>query len=207
MKNIKREYQRTYSKGDTKRGENLRAVLGVLKEGSLATLELLDLFFGAHQRSYKSALGIVDYKRIKKQTQREIELEEMQVFYTLLNKLKRERLVVKKQSKMGSLWNITKWGIQKLNFLQKQNQKQLKYPIESEKKFKIIAFDIPETEKRKRAWLRGALKFLDFKMLQKSVWIGKNKLPEDFLLDLRDGGIMKYIHILEIGARGTVKEI
>ena len=207
MKEEKEEYKRTYSKGNTKRGENMKAVLEALKEGSFATLELLDLFFGAYQRSYKSALRIEEYKRPKKQTWEDLKNEERQVFYTLICKLKREGFVLKKQSKFGSLWNVTQKGLQKLNLLQKQDEKRLKYVVEPEKTLKIITFDIPELEKKKRAWLREALRFLDFKILQKSVWIGKNKIPEDFLLDLKDGDLLKYVHILEVGSRGTVREL
>ena len=204
---MKKEYKRAYSKGNTKRGENMKAVLEILREGSLATLELLDMFFGAYQRSYKSALGVEEFRRPKKQTWQDLENKERQVFYTLISKLKKEGFVIKKESKAGFLWNVTKKGLQKLNLLQKQDQKRLKYSIEPEKAFKIITFDIPEVEKKKRAWLREALRFLDFKMLQRSVWIGKNKIPEDFLLDLKDSRFMKYILILEVGARGTVREL
>lgn len=189
----------------------MKAVLGALKEGSLLTLELLDLVFGSYQRSYKAAhralYGGFDYESLKKKSRRDIEREEQQVFYTLLNKLKREEFIVKKQSKFGSLWNVTKIGLKKLNLLQSQASKQPRYSVEPEKTLKIIAFDIPETEKKKRGWLREAMRFLGFSMLQRSVWIGKNKIPEDFLLDLKDGGLVKYVHILEVGARGTVKEL
>lgn len=206
MKNQK-IYQRQYSKGNTKHGENIKMILEELKDGALLTIELLDLIFGAYQRSYKSALGIIEYKRPKKQTQREIERKEQQVFYSLLNRLKREGFVIKKQSKLGSFWNVTKRGLKKLKLLQNQDKKRLKYPIKQEATLKIITFDIPETEKKKREWLRGALRFLGFKMLQRSVWIGKNKVPEDFLFDLRDGGLLGCVHVLEVGAGGTVKDL
>lgn len=197
-------YRRQYSRGNMRRGENMKAILEELKDGALLTLELLDLVFGSYRRSYKSALGIVEYKRPKKQTQYELEREKQQVFYTLLNKLKREGFVSKKQSKKGTIWSATEKGLKKLKAL--FGNKRLQYKVEDEKKLKIITFDIPEALKRKRDWLREILRFLEFHMLHKSVWIGTSKIPEDFLLDLRDAGLLNYVHILGVGAQGTVKE-
>ncbi|MDP3948074.1 MAG: hypothetical protein Q8Q41_05315 [bacterium] len=45
----------------------------------------------------------------------------------------------------------------------------------------IIAFDIPERERRKRNWLRSELAIHDFMQLQKSVWMGPAPLPADFI--------------------------
>ena len=66
---------------------------------------------------------------------------------------------------------------------------------------------MPEKERRKRGWLRGALRFLNFKMFQQSVWIGKNKIPEQFLFDLRQKNLLPYIHIMEVNKGGTVREL
>ena len=198
-------YRRQYSKGNMRRGENMKAILEELKDGALLTLELVDSVFGSYQRSYKSALGIEEYKPAKKKTWRDLEREEQQVFYTLLNKLKREGFVSKNQSKKGTLWRATEKGLKKLKIL--FGNKRLQYKVENEKKLKIITFDIPELLKKKRDWLREILRFLEFRLLHKSVWIGTSKIPEDFLLDLRDNGLLEHVHILEIGARGTVKEL
>lgn len=77
----------------------------------------------------------------------------------------------------------------------------------SDKKLKIFAYDIPEREKQKRAWLREVLRLLGFRMLQKSLWIGKSKIPEGFLQDLRKKEIMDHVHIFEISKTGTLKEL
>ncbi len=55
----------------------------------------------------------------------------------------------------------------------------------------IVAFDIPEKDRRKRNWLRNQLKIFGYKMLQQSLWLGPGPLPQDFLkrlviLKLRD---------------------
>ena len=68
-------------------------------------------------------------------------------------------------------------------------------------------FDIPEKEKWKRVWLREVLGLCGFKMLQRSVWAGKNKIPEEFLADLRNFNMLEYVHIFEVSKKGTLKEI
>lgn len=63
------------------------------------------------------------------------------------------------------------------------------------KKYKkiIIIFDIPERNKKVREWIRRQIKFWDFKMIQKSVWIGYGPLPDEFKNRLKilkvDGGV------------------
>ena len=67
--------------------------------------------------------------------------------------------------------------------------------------------DIPESERKKRAWLRSALKNLNFKMIQQSVWIGKVRIPEEFLRDLRNMHLTEYVEIFEISKAGSLQQI
>lgn len=202
-----KEYKRQYDfvKDNLGLKSNTAIVLEELKGGALFTLELLDVVFGAYQRSYKAALGITYKEPSQKKSFYEIEQEKQQVFYSLLNRMKRDGLISKKQSPKGTLWHRTAKGLNKLGLIKKRRKNR--YVVTKEKTIKIITFDIPETLKSKREWLRETLRFLEFKMLQKSVWIGMSAIPEDFMLDLRDGGLLSYIHIFEIGARGTLKEL
>lgn len=45
----------------------------------------------------------------------------------------------------------------------------------------LFMFDIPETRKNERFWLRSHLIDFGFFMLQKSVWVGPSPLPKDFM--------------------------
>jgi len=45
----------------------------------------------------------------------------------------------------------------------------------------IVMYDVPETKKAEREWLRWHLKKFDYEMIQKSVWVGPSPLPKDFL--------------------------
>ena len=42
-------------------------------------------------------------------------------------------------------------------------------------------FDVPETKKAEREWLRWHLKKFNYLMIQKSVWVGPSPLPKEFL--------------------------
>ncbi len=56
----------------------------------------------------------------------------------------------------------------------------------------IVMFDIPETKKAEREWLRWHLKKFHYAMIQKSVWVGPSPLPKEFLdyietIKIKDG--------------------
>jgi DNA-binding transcriptional regulator PaaX len=44
----------------------------------------------------------------------------------------------------------------------------------------LISFDIPETKKKTRDWLRNQIKYWDFEMVHKSLWLGYGPFPEEF---------------------------
>ena len=56
----------------------------------------------------------------------------------------------------------------------------------------IVMFDIPETKKAEREWLRCHLKKFNYSMIQKSVWVGPSPFPKRFLdyienIKIKDG--------------------
>ena len=117
-------------------------------------------------------------------------------FYTTLYRMKRDGLI---ESKNGG-WLATAKGkkvISEGNIYQK----------EADSTVKIVIFDVPEEVASKRAWLRSALKNLGFKMLQKSVWVGKVKLPEHFIRELKSRDLMGYVEILGVTKSGSLKNI
>jgi len=172
------------------------AILSTLAGGALLTLKILDeIWPTGFSRSY--------YKN-KKVSRTNFDAERRQEFYNLLNYLQRKGFVEKKKTDAGIFWKITSGGLAKLKILK---NKSTDYQADSDENLKIIIFDVPEKERRLRAWLREALRILGFKMLQQSVWIGRNKTPEQFLFDLRRKKLLPHIHIMEISKRGTVKEL
>jgi DNA-binding transcriptional regulator PaaX len=76
-------------------------------------------------------------------------------------------------------WKITKDGIRVIKA--KYRFDLLPSPFtKSDQKKTIVAFDIPETHRREREWLRNQLKTYHYVMIQKSLWQGPGPLPEEF---------------------------
>jgi DNA-binding transcriptional regulator PaaX len=70
----------------------------------------------------------------------------------------------------------------------------------------IVIFDIPEKKhgSSKRALVRAELRALEFKPLQKSVWIGSAGLPKECISYFQTIEVLRYIHIFSINRHGTI---
>ena len=171
--------------------EKAARILTIIAAGVIATLEIADEVLPNYQRSYKGARRILYKKEGTAVSPRNLSITELQKFYSLLNYLKREGFIAKKKVHQNTFWTITVAGLHKLKIFK---ERETNYRPTSDGKSKIIVFDVPEKERWKRAWLREALILLGFKMLQRSVWIGSNKIPEQFLFDLREknGAALRY---------------
>lgn len=180
-------------------------ILEKLSEGAMVSaavfIGIMESGYGASyskmQKNIDKALEELQGSRERSEFQRK-----KHNFHLILSKLKREGLVKKKENK----WSITGVGKIKLaKLLTKLPRKKYKREIDST--IKIVIFDIPEKEATKRTWLRRKLTELDFKILQKSVWIGKTKLPEEFINDLRAFNIFQYVDIFSITKTGSIKQM
>lgn len=130
-------------------------------------------------------------------------------FYKLVHKLREEGLVIAKGR--GRFAATPKGKLHWLR-LRKRSAERLPSPAgygarREEGKLKIMIFDIPEREKRKRAWLRDVLRGLGFTMLQKSVWTGTHTIPEDFLEDMANLRLTRYVEIFEISKTGSLEKL
>ncbi len=120
-------------------------------------------------------------------------------FYSLLNYLKRDGLI----EKDGGWWVITSPGKVRLSEMRKRPRR--KYIPSDDDTLKIVMFDIPERERWKRDWIRDALIGLEFKLVQKSVWAGKKKLPKNFLEDLKTYKLLGCVDIYSVAKSGTLR--
>jgi len=111
-----------------------------------------------------------------------------------LSRLKRKGYV---ENKKGT-WQITKAGraylAKKISSAFPTHSKRI---IKQQPKSIIISFDIPETHKNKRDWLRIELSCLGFEMLQRSVWLGPSPIPQEFIDSLHKLQILQYIKFFE----------
>ncbi|HPN55062.1 MAG TPA: CRISPR-associated endonuclease Cas2 [Candidatus Moranbacteria bacterium] len=88
---------------------------------------------------------------------------------------------------------ITKKGKEFLNQLLKKKKQSRKM---WDKKYRVVIFDIPETKRKSRNWLRAELYLLGYKRLQNSVFIGKKTLPEDIILGIKENKISNFVNYL-----------
>lgn len=123
-----------------------------------------------------------------------------EVLRTTLYRLKKRGFV----EHSNRVWKLTMQGSEYLKTklacsLPSHYRKQLK----SKRKNLIVAFDIPETMRRKRDWLREELVVYGFEQLQKSVWFGPGPLSQKFIENCGRFDILPYIRFFQ----ATEKEI
>jgi hypothetical protein len=190
------------------RGDLIFGILEILESMVFATADLFDVFTSSYSEAYRKARKLMLYGPSSRKSIIE-PLRESQRFYNLLYHLQKEGLI-KKKNKGKTSWLITKKGKEKLRKLKEQQKDFIPkktYNLEKGDDLKIVIFDIPEKYREKRDWLRWVLLNLNFKMLQKSVWIGQNKLPQDFIKDLKELNILQYIEIFSVNKTGTIKQL
>lgn len=62
----------------------------------------------------------------------------------------------------------------------------------------LLMFDIPESKRIERNWLRWHLKEFQYYMLQQSVWIGPSPLPQKFKSHLKEMELEKCIKTFKL---------
>ena len=115
-----------------------------------------------------------------------------------MSQLKKEGLISLERNLKRSSWCITDKG----KLWLKNNSLEIPKP---DGIGRLVIFDIPERERRKRDVVRTELVACHFKQLQKSVWIGYNPLPDDFLIILDDLNLHNRVHIFSIKESGTLR--
>lgn len=203
------------------KGELTLKILEILVEDVSALGDLLEsLLWTRFRRGGISREEFaIHYKkeRERKRTADEKEsiLKEERRVAGLIQQLQKAGLVKKQESKgRKALWAITQRGLDKIfklkeRILKSKNKPVLpskNYPIKPSQQTIIISFDIEEFRKEKRAWLRDVLKNLDYKMLQRSVWMGTNQLPKTLIEDLKKINILKNVKIFSVVEKGNIFE-
>jgi DNA-binding PadR family transcriptional regulator len=190
----------------------IETILEILQEGAEGTAALLDVMLTPKSSVFYRKMNRLSYygpKRFKDDWTDWY--RKRQAFYSLLNKLKREGFIIKKENHRNSPWSITKQGLAKLAIIKKGvktvgRPRKLSYKRDGGLELIIVAFDVPEKERKKRDWLRAGLMSLGYRMLQQSVWAGKVRIPLEFIKDLKGNNILRYVHIFSVGRKGTIEE-
>lgn len=193
------------------KGERRLKVLEFIED----SIQLADDIFFIFTLPFGTSFSRMDYLLEKKHEQidrdqinRNIERKrERRRFDDFLYRLRKDGLVSEVNKKGKYFLKLTTKGRSILEKLKINYLPAVKYENTKDETLKIIIFDIPEEERRKRAWLRSALKNLNFKMIQKSVWLGKVKLPREFIDDLERINILSYIEIFAITKTGSLRQL
>lgn len=169
-----------------------RSVSKIILETILEAGEVtLDIFFPpqyAHTRFSRHLLGLDSYPEVSRRT-----------FTVLLSRLKSQGLIKTVGQKRLAGWRLTSKGEKYI-----QNLQSIPRIPEKDGISRLVIFDIPEKERKKRDRLRDTLASYDFEQLQKSVWIGHNPLPEDFITFLDDLDLGGRVHIFSVREGGTL---
>lgn len=193
------------------RGDLTLAILERLKDVAQTSAELIEVLltspYGTSVKGFKYR-----FRQIEKGNSRRALLlkdtpESRQTFSTMLYVLKKQGFIAEDKKTL----KITLSGRNKLKKIIERRASPLPptsvYPIEKVNVWTIVAFDIPEKERRKRRWISAALMRLKFKRVQQSLWMGKTKIPIDFLNDVRDLNLVSCLEIFEITKTGSLEHI
>ena len=188
-------------------------VLQMIKTGADTVSDISDfLIYHSKSNWYKRFRGLpIKFPKrwFGKKIQKKIdEVELKQKIHRIIYNLKSSGLISDKlPSKRNGGWVLSEVGMNKIEKVISDENRKLKYKTENSDEFKIIMFDIPESKRFYRQWLRSILKNMGFKILQKSVWMGKKAIPQIFIDDLVDREILDHVEILAVTKQGTLKQL
>ena len=204
-----------------RKGELALKVLEILSKGALGLENVADRLltpgFGYKGRLTRNQIQAL-YKRRRERIRRyfteEELLREKHKVAVLMSRFKKAGLVKGAISKSKkSIWKITTVGLAECLRLKKKLERTTKekLPIVNYKVIKskhpiVVIFDVAEKEKYKRVWLRFVLANFSFRMLQKSVWIGNNQLPPEFIEDLRRLKLFDSVKVFSVFEEGSISE-
>ena len=175
------------------RGEIIGSLLELINKFENKEEPLLfKLFFCGYATSYRRLWSLAYKGGMPRESKQERDVKAERCFRNTVNYLRRQGLVERKIRGRKKSFSLTKKGYRKLIFLGRP------YDIKKDGVRRLIIFDVPEVERKKRDWLREEVKKFGFKMVQKSVWLGESPLSEDFLEDLRYMGLLGYVNIYRL---------
>jgi len=126
-------------------------------------------------------------------------------FYTALARLKRRRLIVRtadhsyELTAQGEYASLKAYVRKEFTDIEKPRRSEVGGPTKTsawDGKWRIVIFDVPESHRPIRDYIRGVLKRVGFYEFQRSMWIYPHKLPGFLLKMVADPKMRKYTRIL-----------
>lgn len=190
------------------------SVLRALADSVLDSGALFEAFvsarYGASAGQLERLMRMRDRERQKSKEAFEAFVRERQRFHNFVHHLKQDGIITDAVHGTTKWYRIGEKGRRKLAMLTRAREERIpmpSYPKIEGSAFTIVAFDVPEREKKKREWLRSVLKRLGYKIVQRSVLLGKTKIPRQFLDDLRKLNMVEYVEIFEITKTGSLRHL
>lgn len=115
-------------------------------------------------------------------------------FKSTFSRLKTKGLIEIKDDK----WVLTKAGKEYFENQRKLGTKFSSPFVLNSPKNLLLMFDIPESKRSERHWLRWHLKEFQYFMIQQSVWVGPSPLPKKFGAHLKEMGLDIYIKTFKL---------
>lgn len=192
------------------RGDFLISILNVLKDGAGDFEDMILAYLSA---GYGASLSKLEYEQRKLREERLGRIQERARESELRKKCSRMIYYLKQHNLISEdkgIFSITRKGKRKLDELWEDKLKSLpsvNYRREKTPELVLISFDVPEKERNKRAWLREVLKYLDFQMIHKSVWLGGFKIPKEFIEDLKRTKLVDFVEVLSVNRKGILEKV
>jgi CRISPR/Cas system-associated endoribonuclease Cas2 len=171
---------------------------------------ILEAPYGVSLSGLNYELRQLEARKAKESIKREELARRRQRYANMVSRLKREGFIVEKIARGKKFFALTRRGTNKLSVLKQLTRNALPERVYEKAKGEgvvVVVYDIPEAQERKRRWLRETLKYLGLKMLQKSVWAGRVKIPKEFLDDLAELKLVERVEIFEIAKSGSLEHV
>ena len=124
-------------------------------------------------------------------------------FYTALARLKRRRRIIRTQDRCYELTSLGEYAALKayvrtelVGVERREPKAPRPEPRPWDGRWRVILFDIPESKRPIRDYVRGVLKRLDCYQLQRSMWIYPFKLPPFVMKLFADPQFRAYTRVL-----------
>jgi len=185
-------------------------VLAVLGETALNLAEAVDVILTMPYGSSYSQLRREMVKKEDRRGRRGGSPAQKRQARDLLYRLRRDGLIEEVSAKNGAIARLTGKGERLLANLKAKYGRPLppaRYAAEKGNALVVVSYDIPESDRIKRDWLRSVLKNLGLEAVHKSVWFGKGKLPAEFIKDIHRLGMDDFVEIFEVGKVGSLRQI
>ncbi len=190
------------------KGEITLHILEKIGEGMIDAAALLGSVLEAGYGASYRKLERVHQRSAGKKSSTLSNKVQKQRYRNMLASLKRDGLLESIKKDSLELIHLTPKGSETLKRLKnKPTLPSTHYNPTKETRIVIVTFDIPEKERRKRDWLRMSLKNLELRMVHKSVWMGKTKLPQTLLEDIYTLRLTQYVEVFEITKKGTLSSL